>query len=242
MSHSLLIQPVTYHDIKTLANISVDAMSTDRHTQLKCLGNVPYTSVSGTIGNMLGPLKHPSFVHVKAVDGETEDILGYVSLWYYGFEQDEIPHSDPAEGWTGSLDDLRNVDEENKDTDERARKMIDALDEWESADMKRWQDVLMPEGSKCIIITGLQVAPTAQGKGIGSALVKWATDEADSHGVYMWVHSSEGAFRVYEKNGFETVGTLDVDMDGHAPAPPPEGGKWGHYLIRYMKRLSVVAQ
>lgn len=247
MSAPISLHPATYHDVRTLAKISVDAMSTDRHTQLKTIGKVPYTSVTGTIGNLLCPLKHPNVVHIKAVDDVTKETLGYGSFWFYGFEADDIPHTDPGqgEGWEGVLASLQSEEKGDRDGDEkddRARRMIDALDEWESEDMKRWQEVLMPEGSRCLIITGLQVAPTAQGKGVGSALVKWATDEADRRGVYMWVHSSEGAFRVYEKNGFEVVGTLDVDMDAYAPGPPPEGGEWGQYLIRYMKRLPVVGQ
>jgi GNAT superfamily N-acetyltransferase len=252
MANPISLHPTTYHDVRTLARISVDAMSTDRHTQLKTLGKVPYTSVTGTIGNLLGSLKHPNTVHIKAVDDVTKEALGYGSFWFYVLEQDDIPHTDPGqgEGWDDILTSLQNEEkgdegekkETSEDEDEKARRTIDELDEWESADMKRWQKVLMPEGSRCIIITGLHVAPTAQRQGVGSALVKWATDEADGRGVYMWVHSSEGAFRVYEKNGFDVVGTLDVDMDAYAPGPPPEGGNWGRYLIRYMKRQPVVGQ
>jgi GNAT superfamily N-acetyltransferase len=244
MSKPFLIQPVTYHDVTTLANIMVEAMSNDRHTQLKTLGDVSYTRAAGNIEDLLSGIKHPKTVYVKAVHGETGDILGCISLWYVGFQEQDVPHTDPAEGWEGSLEDLEEQGRaggEKRNVDERAKKLIDDLDAWEGADMKRWQDVLMPEGSKCIIITRLQVALAAQGKGVGTALVKWSTDEADKHGVYMWVHSSE-AYRVYEKSGFDTVGTLDVDMDAYAPAPPPEGGKWGHYLIRYMKRPAVPSQ
>lgn len=99
--------------------------------------------------------------------------------------------------------------------------------------MERWQKFLMPEGAKCIVVAGFQVAPAAQRKGVGTALMKSVTDEADRHGVYIWVHSSEGAFNSHQKSGFGTVGELDVDLDTYAPAPPPAGGKWGHYLIRY---------
>lgn len=224
-------------------------MSTDRHTQLKCLGDVPYTSVDGTAGNLLGALEHPNFVHIKAVDRITEETLGYGSFWFYGFEHDDVPQTDPRQG-EGWQDVLKSLKEESKsgpsgqqkhaEKDERAKNLIKSLDEWESADMNHWQEVLMPQGSKCIIINGLQVAPAAQGKGVGGAIVRWATEEADKRGVYMWVHSSAAAFKVYERNGFDVVGTLDVDMDAYAPAPPPEGGNWGRYLIRYMKRLPVL--
>jgi GNAT superfamily N-acetyltransferase len=243
------LQPATYSDVRTLARISVDAMSTDRHTQLKCSGDVPYTSVTGTVSNLLDALEHPDFVHLKAVDDNTEETLGYGSFWFYGFEHDDVPHTDPAQG-VGREDVLNSLQAEGKggksgqqkhtEKEVRAKALINSLDEWESADMRHWEEVLMPHGSKCIIINGLQVAPAAQGKGVGGTLVKWAADEADRRGVHMWVHSSEGAFRVYEKNGFDVVGTLDVDMDAYAPSPPPDGGDWGRYLIRYMRRLPVL--
>lgn len=121
----------------------------------------------------------------------------------------------------------------------RANDMIDRLDEMESKDMQDWQEILMPPGSQCIIITGLGVRQEYGQRGVGSSLVKWGADQADEHGVFMWVHSSEAAYRTYARNGFGVVGILDVDLDEYAPGPPPEGNgaKWGHYTIRYMKRL-----
>lgn len=55
----------------------------------------------------------------------------------------------------------------------------------------------------------------------------------------MWVHSSEHAWKFYEKNGFDVVGELDIHLDERAPRlPDGELGKaWGHYVCRYMKRV-----
>lgn len=102
--------------------------------------------------------------------------------------------------------------------------------------------ILMPEGTKCMIIVGLNVAPEFQSLGVGSALLKWGATVADSYGVFTWVHSShnEGACKAYQKQGFEVIGTLDVNLDDWAPAAPPdepEGAVWGHYVFRYLKRL-----
>jgi hypothetical protein len=42
----------------------------------------------------------------------------------------------------------------------------------------------------------------------------------------------------YGKHGFETVGELTVDPDEFATQPAPDdGGTWGQYTFRYMKRL-----
>lgn len=105
-------------------------------------------------------------------------------------------------------------------------------------DRQDWTEKLMPPNTKCIFITTLSVSPTHQNRGISSALLKWGTSIADATNVFIWVHSSEGAWGMYTKSGFEVVGMLEVDLDEYAPSPPEDGtDKWGHYVWRYMKYL-----
>ncbi|MCJ1388217.1 hypothetical protein MMC18_001062 [Xylographa bjoerkii] len=109
-------------------------------------------------------------------------------------------------------------------------------------DMRRWQELFMPTGTKCMFIVGLSVDPKIQGHGVGTALIRWGTAIADTTNVFCWVHSSESAYSFYKKEGFEVMGTLEVDLDEFAPGPPEEdsgNGKWGHYIFRYMKRLPI---
>jgi hypothetical protein len=76
--------------------------------------------------------------------------------------------------------------------------------------------------------------------GVGSALIQYGNNIADTLGLFMWVHSSDQAWRAYAKFGFKVVGELDVDLDEYAPSPPEDegmGGMWGRYVIRYMERL-----
>lgn len=46
---------------------------------------------------------------------------------------------------------------------------------------------------------------------------------------------------MYQRHGFEVVGSLDVDLDQYAYVAATnekgESEKWGHYIFRYMKRL-----
>ncbi|MCJ1400775.1 hypothetical protein MMC11_003983 [Xylographa trunciseda] len=110
------------------------------------------------------------------------------------------------------------------------------------ADMRRWQDTFMARGSKCMFIVGLSVDPAFRGHGVGTALMRWGTAIADTNSVFCWLHSSESAFKFYQKEGFEVVGTLEVDLDEFAPGPPDKDlgdGKWGLYVFRYMKRLPI---
>jgi hypothetical protein len=42
----------------------------------------------------------------------------------------------------------------------------------EDVDMKAWQETIMPEGTKCMILVLISVAPKFQSRGIGSTLLK----------------------------------------------------------------------
>jgi predicted N-acetyltransferase YhbS len=97
---------------------------------------------------------------------------------------------------------------------------------------------LMPDGTKCMFICTLSVDPEYASHGVGSALMEWGTRIADEDKIFCWVHASDGSHMFYGKHGFETVGELTVDPDEFATQPAPDdGGTWGQYTFRYMKRL-----
>jgi GNAT superfamily N-acetyltransferase len=249
---SISIQPTTFADVAAIVKIGreIDATRADRHTEIKRLGNVSYLSEddeqakSGFVSTLQNSGKYR---YIKAVN-DSGKVMGSANFYFHGFGQDEIPHLDP-----GELDETVATQTEAEETTyekpeepiseekKKATEMIDRLKDMEEEDMQRWQKILMPPGSLCIIITGLAVSPRFQHNGVGAALVKWGTNLADKFGVFMWVHSSEASYRVYAKSGFEVVGTLEIDLDAWAPAPPPmeegEGAVWGRYVVRYMKRL-----
>jgi hypothetical protein len=117
---------------------------------------------------------------------------------------------------------------------------IERLEAMTDADLQRWIDILMPKGTKCIYTVSLAVS-RYHSRGVGSALLRLGTARTDKDGVFCWVHASEAGYRLFEEEGFKVVGTLDVDLDNYAPAPcsGTADGRWGHYVFRYMKRLSI---
>lgn len=100
--------------------------------------------------------------------------------------------------------------------------------------------VLNPPGVRTMFFMGISVLPAYQGKGVGSALIKFGTDRADKDGVKLWVHSSEAGYKAFAKAGFEVVETLTFDLDKYTNVPMiDEAGheqKWGTYTFRYMQR------
>ncbi|KAH8598176.1 acyl-CoA N-acyltransferase [Bisporella sp. PMI_857] len=252
---SISLQPATLADVPEMARFAGRAFDTDRHTQLKELGKVPYNHEKGSLEGFPEYLANWKCVFTKAVDDETGEILGF-SIWgFRGLTREEIPR-------------LGNVSEENVNSkghgfrDEVAKQKEtsrttgfgrdEILKEEQTEDdplkrlaaltdgnMAEWMQKLMPEGTRCMYVVGLTVNPEHQRRGIASKLLKWGTDTADAKGIFIWVHSSEAGVAAYSKAGFEPIGTLDVDLDEYAPGPPPEApdgnGKWGHYIFTWMK-------
>lgn len=229
-----------------LGKISSDSFLNDRHTQMKGLGKDPYDLEKSMTAYLSQQAVSPRTVLLKAVDNETDNIAGWVLWSFRGFAvdktaeiRDAVPHAatqftstTPTQttGKTALKDQSEKVDIDENDPIKQLEKMTDA-------DMKSWMTKLMPDGTKCMYVSSLCVAPKWQSKGVGSALLQWGTKTADAAGVFIWVHSSADAWEMYAKYGFNVIGTLDVDLDQYAPAPASDNdGKWGHYVFRYMKR------
>ena len=236
---AISIHPVRPHDVPALAQLGADAFENDRQTQMKALGKEPFDMKAHALSSLPGYLDHPRCVLIKAVD-DNGDIMGYCNWGFRGWEAGSIPGkgAQTQKPKPASADEEQEPEQEQQE-EEGAQKTeetdpIKKLENLTDADMERWMDDVMPDGCKCIYVVGLSVAPEHQGKGAGKALLKWGTDLCDEQGAYAWVHSSEGAWKMYEKSGFRIVRTLDVDLDLYAPAPAPDGRDWGHYVFRYM--------
>lgn len=243
--HTFTITAVQLEDVPVIAQLSADAFETDRQTEMKGLGKEPFDMRKHCLDALPRELNHPRLVLIKAVDNETGDIMGYCNWGFRGFDADEMPivegrRPTPNTPIVPIKAEATNAAEE---VDESAKtapeddpvKRLEALTD---SDMQAWMTEVMPEGTRCIFIVGLSVSPKHQGRGVGSALLRWGTTFCDAKGAFAWVHSSEPAWRVYEKAGFTTIRELDIDLDDYAPMPPPNeasGAKWGHYVFRYMK-------
>lgn len=242
------IKIASSQDAEILGKISGDSFVNDRHTQMKSLGKYPYDHAKSMTADIPRQATSPKYVLLKAIDTASSEITGWVSWGFRGFTEAEIADMRPGiieKSITASFED-RSEKKEHRPTD-RVEANTDTVEDNDpikrlqsitGADLKDWMDKLMPEGTKCMFVVSLCVAPKWQSQGVGSTLLRWGTERADAAGVFIWVHSSADAWPMYAKHGFETVGTLDVDLDRYAPAPAPDqGGKWGHYEFRYMKRL-----
>jgi len=235
-SPSFSIKPATYEDVPALAKIWNDSFEVDRHTQMKNQGKVPYDMEKLGKSQIPKWLSSRTCVILKAVDDETGESIGWVAWGFRGLENEMpiavSPEEDEACG--KKEEESEPETEQSDDREESIKKLGELTDQ----DRKNWTEKLMPLGTKCMFVTTLSIAPAYQKRGVGSALLEWGIDVADKNDAFIWVHSSEGAWGMYAKSGFEIVGTLDVDLDEYAVRAPDDGTeKWGHYVFRYMKYL-----
>ncbi|KAL6870293.1 acyl-CoA N-acyltransferase [Trichoderma novae-zelandiae] len=255
------IKALQLEDVPEAAQLSSDAFLTDRQTQMKALGRNPFNMKEYQTLSLPEMLKSPRCVILKAVDDETGEFAGFCNWGLIGFSPSEMPvlegRTQPPERPAAAAavaSPSENEKEKEKGQDEASTPKqsapepgpksdaqddpIERLQALTGADLDAWQKEVMPPGTKCLVVIGLSVSPKFQRRGIGSALLRWGTKICDEAGVFAWVHSSEPAWRIYEKAGFEVIRCLDVDLDEYAPCPPPNEGpdaKWGHYVFRYMK-------
>jgi len=249
------LKAATFMDIPFMAKIGGDGFKLDRNTQVKAMGKEGYDLEEKTNSDDSDARKSiisPRCRVIKAVHKEYGELLGSCIWGFRGFDPEEVPPRPgnitkeqliDSEDLAKDLPDVEWLDERTETKEKESDDPTKRLDDLSGDDLARWMRKVMPSGTKCMFVVGISVAQDWQGKGIGSALLRWGTDHADKNGVFCWVHSSESAWPAYAKSGFDVVETLDVDLDEYAIGPPPqkelEGapGKWGHYIFRYMKRL-----
>ncbi|KAI1081554.1 hypothetical protein F5B20DRAFT_536494 [Whalleya microplaca] len=258
---SVSIQSLDYADIPACSRITADAFARDPHTIVKNLGRKPYDMYKISSSEFLRCLEKKTYVFCKAVDDETGEIVGHAGWAFRGLSPDMVPWSGPKDAKPAEKEDSVNHGmnegvEDNKDIGEDKEKgsdPIERLHALENADMEHWMTDIVPAGKPCIFLVGLIVSPFHQSRGVGGALIQRGNKLADGLGLDIHVHSSHQAYAAYKKFGFETVKELGIDLDEYAPRPPRAprdgddgdevmgekgSGKWGKYVIRYMKRTA----
>ncbi|KAI4859072.1 acyl-CoA N-acyltransferase [Hypoxylon rubiginosum] len=249
------IQPLHYADVPLCARITSSAFSVDPHTIVKRLGREPFDMYTISQSGFLNTLHRKTYIYVKAVDDETGEIVGHAGWAFRGLDAELIPWVGPGDAKPEAEEreesqgkDTGSKGDEKEDVGDGKEDSIDRLHALENADMQYWLSNIVPTDTPCIFIVGLIVSPSHQSRGVGSALIRHGNAIADDLGLTIWVHSSHQAYEAYRKFGFETVRELGVDLDEYAPRGPQEeeevmgekgSGRWGRYVIRYMKRAST---
>ena len=203
-------------------------------------------------------------VVLQAVEEGSGEIAGWAAWAGKGIEmawKDERAATTTEENSTQEFQSKNIGDEASKEEDDNSNteaeqpkpsRQILALETLTNDTMTFWASHFSdpsPEPSPHLILISIASHPSHQGCGVGSSLINWGTSVADSHGVFCWVSSSDGGYRVFEKAGFREVGRLAVELDEFAvgvdgervrnPGARGPDGKWGMYTWRWMKRDAI---
>lgn len=251
-STPIRIEPLQYADIPACAQITSHAFSVDPHTIVKQLGRKPFDMYEIAQSDFLNTLYRRNYVYVKAVDSESGKIVGHAGWSFRGLDHDLVPWNGPSdekpEPEAPKVDSDKIAEDETKADADDVKKINDSIDRLhaiEDADMQYWIKELLPSDMPCVLVQGLIVSPSHQSRGVGSALLQHGNAMADKLNLPVCVHSSHQAYTAYKKTGFGTVRELDIDLDEYAPRTPLDNeevmgekgcGKWGRYIIRYMRR------
>ena len=257
------LYPAQPADIPQLAAISARAFARDANTQMKAQGQKPGAFEHGMAAGLRMWIGLPPSrcVVLKAVerhgDGDGDGagrIAGWVCWGVRGAEL-ALPSADDEEeslvvargpdqdGQAAAASDPaaeQRQDQEQQQVaapDADAASRIERFETMTSKHLAAFQKKVMPEGTRCMYIIAAAVDPAAQGRGVGSRLVRWGTEQADRHGVFCWVHASEAGWRMFEGKGFVEVERLTIDLDEWAVGRREgDDGGWGEYTFRYMVR------
>ncbi|PVH89839.1 hypothetical protein DL98DRAFT_6199 [Cadophora sp. DSE1049] len=267
--------PISY--IPTLAHISDLAFKTDTHTQLKELcrpkpkiisPNQSSATTSSHASSMASALKSwmslpkGKIVVLQAVEEGSGEIVGWAAWAGKGVEvvwEGEDMNETQEDVGESLAKETEGEGEENAEEPKPSPQIL-ALETLTNNTMTFWATHFSTPSPSLtspsrppphLILISLTIHPLHQGHGLGTSLINWGTRLADTHGVFCWVSSSDGGYRVFEKAGFREVGRLGVDLDEFAvgadgwrvrkPDADGEGvGRWGMYTWRWMKRDAVV--
>jgi hypothetical protein len=152
---SVSIQPLDYVDVPTCAQITSSAFATDPHTIIKQLGRKPFDMYTISSSNFFTTLDRTTYVYVKAVDKETNEIVGHAGWMFRGVDEELIPRRAPGDEKPimrerKNTDGLRNEDEGGESEGTQDEDSIDRLHALEDGDMKCWLSAIIPPDTPCM--------------------------------------------------------------------------------------------
>ena len=233
------IEPVNPDDIPRLASIHSAAFKQDAFAQI--MFDFDDAKHEATISDVLrSQLTEPTCMVVKAVMRPMGQIAGWMSFR-------RAVYSPPRSEENVSA--AANADEKPKAL---GKSMMDSeLVRWSQANSEAVQAAYFnPRGVRDHIrLNTLVVDPEWQGRGVGGALLRYCNAHADRDALPTWNRSSEVAYSLYARHGFETVDEistvwsewLDGDLLEQARALRNSERQRGTYMFRPVqgKRVEV---
>lgn len=231
-----MLEAIESH-VPLLTSIHVAAFRSDNAVRLM------FPSISehdrAVVHMIASQLPDPKFMIAMATSRHTGDGLGWIGCSLFGFDNIEDKEIVRNKGAVKAPSDRKGKRDEDEGYEYAQRSSAmntpSKFASFVHDNAGRMQSKHMSK-KKYIYINTLATDPAYQGRGVGTAMVRWIVAKADAENVLCWVQSSPTAVGVYLAQGFEEVEHLDVDLTDFAPGGREGKRGWGVYGFRYMLR------
>ncbi len=240
----LLIRTPVVGDTGALARIHLAAFKDDRLVRLMYSGANHWKAVDAMIERQSS---HVGYEMRLAMAKDVDRIAGWLCC---SLMDPNMPDQEDLASleWTTAA--LRVVD----DAEERLRKTSGKPDEAAERDRRRslWKAISdasseafssspdLVRQTRYIVLNTVVTDPAFRGRGVGSELLRWATNYADSEEIAIRAQLSPIAYGLFRKAGFEEVHSLVLDLDGFyyggVAKEHRTKSKWGNHEIKFMVR------
>ncbi len=217
---AISLLPASEDDIPSLIRVHMAGFAFDPSALLMFKDNDEWETM--LLEMLKAQLSDPKFAVIKAISKDTGNVLGWQACGFLG-KDEHLESKGAAAGVEDVKDDTKNQ------SDRTLRSVM-------NENFKRVQKDWMAN-RKYIAFNTLVVDPSAQGHGIGTALIRWVTEKADEAGIYCWLQASPVAHSLYLKAGFKDVDSFEIDLREFAPGGIKGGWGWGIYKHVSMLRL-----
>ncbi|PWY85894.1 acyl-CoA N-acyltransferase [Aspergillus heteromorphus CBS 117.55] len=164
----------------------------------------PSVNIDGVLplktARCLDKLVSPQVHVVAAVDDETGQIIGY-ARWVIPGEPTSVVELSPvgAETLAGHANGKAYPENMRKDVHARFWDML-----------KGKQESYVQEDD--FVLEFLATIPEAQGKGVGTALLRWGLERADARNARVYLEATTDGYSLYRKFGWEDLEEMRMDF------------------------------
>ena len=248
----MLIRTPVVSDTGALARIHLAALKGDRLVRLMYKEANHWKAVNAMIERRSS---HIDYKMKMAMTETVDRIAGWICCCLV---DPDIPAQDDLASleWTTAA--LHVVE----DAEERLTKSSGRPDEVAERDRRRgiWKAISdatteafskspdIASQTRYIVVNTVVTDIAFQGRGVGSELLSWATDYADSEEIAIWAQVSPAAFGLFRRAGFEEVHSVVLDLDAfyyrgvakEHRAKPDRGNHEIKYMVRKASNRSGV--
>lgn len=196
---SIKVLPAEDADMRRIFSIASDAFNVNEPLWDAMYPSHPESSGRDAGGERFLKIKNsdPNTTFIKAVDTSSGEIVGFAKWNVYA--NNTFPDSSSIKGhesiyWA-----------ERPDEEPFSRHCMEVFVVDRNAAIKA-------SGGNLVSLDILTVDSNHQRRGVGQAMVEWGTQKADALGVEAVVESSAFGKGLYEKNGFDFVKDVELEM------------------------------